>query len=62
MTEYKPRLFHSDAVIEHLGEGLVARTLTRPEWTHEAHLAATSGGRLFSVEARRHFVVPDVAA
>lgn len=42
MTEFKPRLFHSDAAIEHLGEGLVARTLTRPEWTHEAHLAATA--------------------
>ena len=42
MTEYRPRLFHSDAEIEHLGEGLVACTLKRPEWTHEAHLAATT--------------------
>jgi hypothetical protein len=42
MTEYRPRLFHSDAEIEHLGEGLLARTLTRAEWTHEAHLAATT--------------------
>ena len=42
MTEYHPRLFHSDAEIERLGEGLVARTLPRPEWTHEAHLAATT--------------------
>ena len=42
MTEYRPRLFHSDAEIEHLGEGLVACTLARPEWTHEAHLAATT--------------------
>ena len=42
MTEYRPRLFRSDAEIEHLGEGLVARTLARPEWTHEAHLAATT--------------------
>jgi hypothetical protein len=42
MTEYRPRLFRSDAEIEHLGEGLVARTLPRPEWTHEAHLAATA--------------------
>lgn len=41
MTEYEPRLFHSDAEIEHLGEGLLARTLRREEWTHEAHLAAT---------------------
>ena len=42
MTEFEPRLFHSDAEIEHLGEGLLARTLPREEWTHEAHLAATT--------------------
>jgi hypothetical protein len=42
MTEYKPRLFASDAEIEHIGEGLLARTLPREEWTHEAHLAATT--------------------
>jgi len=42
MTDYKPRLFTSDAEIAHLGEGLVARTLAKPEWTHEAHLAATT--------------------
>jgi hypothetical protein len=42
MTEFSPRLFHSDAEIEHLGEGLLARTLPREEWTHEAHLAATT--------------------
>jgi hypothetical protein len=42
MTEYSPRLFRSDAEIERIGEGLVARTLPRAEWTHEAHLAATT--------------------
>lgn len=42
MTEFEPRLFHSDAEIEHIGEGLLARTLPREEWTHEAHLAATT--------------------
>ena len=42
MTEYKPRLFRSDAEIEHIGEGLLSRTLPRAEWTHEAHLAATT--------------------
>jgi hypothetical protein len=42
MTEYRPRTFKSDAEIEHIGEGLLARTLPRPEWTHEAHLAATT--------------------
>ena len=42
MTDYTPRLFHSDAEVAHLGEGLLARTLPRAEWTHEAHLAATT--------------------
>ena len=42
MTDYAPRPFHSDAEIAHLGEGLLARTLSREEWTHEAHLAATT--------------------
>jgi hypothetical protein len=42
MTEFRPRFFHSDAEVEHLGEGLLACTLARPEWTHEAHLAATT--------------------
>ena len=36
----EPRLFADDAAIAHIGEGLIACTLTRPEWTHEAHLAA----------------------
>ena len=42
MPEFEPRPFHSDAEIEKIGEGLVARTLPREEWTHEAHLAATT--------------------
>ena len=42
MTEFRPRFFSSDAEIAHIGEGLVARTLPRAEWTHEAHLAATT--------------------
>ncbi len=42
MTEYRPRLFKSAAEIAHIGEGLLARTLPRGEWTHEAHLAATT--------------------
>ena len=42
MTELRPRLFASDAEIEHLGEGLLACTLRKEEWTHEAHLAATT--------------------
>ena len=42
MTDFHPRLFPTDADIGHLGEGLLARTLSRHEWTHEAHLAATA--------------------
>ena len=42
MTEFRPRFFASDAEIEHLGEGLLDCTLRREEWTHEAHLAATT--------------------
>jgi len=40
MTDYSPRLFPDDASIIHVGEGLLARTLPRETWTHEAHLAA----------------------
>jgi len=42
MTDHTPRLFHDDAAIVRIGEGLIARTLPRPEWTHEAHLATTT--------------------
>jgi hypothetical protein len=42
MTDYKPRLFKDDAEIVRIGEGLLARTLPRADWTHEAHLAATT--------------------
>lgn len=40
MTEGEPRLFADDDAVRRIGEGLLARTLTRPDWTHEAHLAA----------------------
>lgn len=41
MTEdHEPRLFPSDEAVRHIGEGLLACRLARPEWTHEAHLAA----------------------
>jgi hypothetical protein len=42
MTEFRPRFFTSDAPIVRIGAGLLARTLPRPDWTHEAHLAATT--------------------
>lgn len=40
MTDHEPRLFRSDAEIVRLGEGLLACSLERADWTHEAHLAA----------------------
>lgn len=39
MTDHSPRPFADDAAIRRVGEGLLARTLPRAEWTHEAHLA-----------------------
>jgi hypothetical protein len=42
MTEFRPRFFRDDAEVAHIGEGVLARTLPREEWTHEAHLAATT--------------------
>jgi hypothetical protein len=40
MTDHEIRFFVDDAAVRHVGEGLLARTLPRAEWTHEAHLAA----------------------
>ena len=42
MTDFSSRLFTTDSEIERIGEGLLARTLPRDDWTHEAHLAATT--------------------
>ena len=42
MTDYTPRPFATDAEIESLGEGLLECSLPRTDWTHEAHLAATT--------------------
>lgn len=39
-TEYSPRLFERDSDIRTIGEGLLACTLPRAAWTHEAHLGA----------------------
>lgn len=40
MTDFEPRLWLHDDAIRRVGEGLLARSLPRPEWTHEAHLSA----------------------
>ena len=38
--EFEPRLFSGDQEIRAIGEGLLACTLPREAWTHEAHLGA----------------------
>ena len=39
-TDFTPRLFERDADIRAIGAGLLACTLPREAWTHEAHLGA----------------------
>jgi len=39
MNDHEPRLFTDDEAVRRLGEAMLARTLPRAEWTHEAHLA-----------------------
>jgi hypothetical protein len=41
MTDHRPRLFDTAEPIRRLGEGLLACSLERADWTHEAHLGAT---------------------
>jgi hypothetical protein len=53
-------LFHSDAEIQHLGEGLLACQLAREEWTHEAHLAATAYLLLVHPEIDLDAELPDL--
>lgn len=38
--ELPPRLYGTDGEVRRIAAGLLSRTLLRPEWTHEAHLAA----------------------
>jgi len=42
MSEHEPRLWPNDEAIKRVGEGFLARTLPKPEWTHEAHIGTTS--------------------
>jgi hypothetical protein len=52
--EHEPRLFADDRAIRRIGEGLIARTLERRDWTHEAHLAAC-----LYILLERHDIVPE---
>ena len=40
ISEHGPRLWPHDEAIRQVGEGMLACTLPKAEWTHEAHLAA----------------------
>ncbi len=42
MTDHDIRLFESSAAVARVGGGLLECTLPKFEWTHEAHLAATT--------------------
>lgn len=52
MSAHPIRLFADDAAVRRVGEGLLARTLPKAEWTHEAHLAAC----LWLIRERADFV------
>jgi hypothetical protein len=40
MPIHTPRLFADDAAVRRIGDGLLACSLPKSDWTHEAHLAA----------------------
>jgi hypothetical protein len=42
MTEFPVRHFASEDAVAQVGEGFLKRTLPKPEWTHEAHLATST--------------------
>ena len=37
--DHEPRPFADDSAIRRVGEGMIACTLPKAEWTHEAHIA-----------------------
>jgi hypothetical protein len=41
MSDHEPRLWPHDAAIRRVGEGFLACTLPKSEWTHEAHISTT---------------------
>ncbi|MFM5931630.1 MAG: hypothetical protein ACKOPQ_12030 [Novosphingobium sp.] len=52
MTDYPIRLFDRADEVRRLGEAMLARSLPKEEWTHEAHLSTC----LWLVEERPGFV------
>ena len=60
MAEYSVRPFASAEVIRHVGEGLLAGSLPKPEWTHEAHLAACTWLLLERPDIHPETELPDI--
>ena len=60
MEIHDPRLFSEDALIRRIGAGLLARTLPKPEWTHEAHLATCAWIVLERPDLRPERDLPDL--
>ena len=42
MSDEEPRLWPHDEAIRSVGTRFLERTLPKPEWTHEAHIATTA--------------------
>jgi hypothetical protein len=60
MNDHEPRLWPHDDAIRHIGEGLIARTLERALWTHEAHMAACAWLILERPEVLPERDLPDI--
>ncbi len=60
MAEYSIRPFASAEAIRHIGEGLLGRSLPKPEWTHEAHLAACTELLLERPDIHPETELPDI--
>jgi hypothetical protein len=60
MTDIPIRLFDNAAAIRRIGEGLLARTLPKADWTHEAHLAACAWLVLERPDIKPEAELPDI--
>ena len=59
-TEHEPRLWPDDEAIRRVGEGFLARTLPKAEWTHEAHISTTCWLILERVDIHPERDLPDL--
>jgi hypothetical protein len=60
MTDHPIRFFDSAEAVRRVGEGLLARSLPKAEWTHEAHLAACAWLVLERPEIRLECALPGI--